>query len=202
MLTQDDVYDGYILRKGTVIHPLEWSISRNPTLFPDPDAFNPMRWLDSKYPTYREPLSRYPSMTEYSQFGYGKRTCQGTAVTEADLFVGIGSLAWLFDMQLPGASRTLSRKDSGVDLRDLKEHTPEAQVTATPPAKDPTLEYTPLLIAKPKPFRFELTVRNLHRASLVREQFKAFSERGEFEDAECFWEGGTAGNAEFGWGKV
>lgn len=33
-----------------------------------------------------------------SQFGYGRRTCQGMTVTEADLIAGIGSIAWLFDI--------------------------------------------------------------------------------------------------------
>lgn len=80
------------------MHPLEWSISRDPEVFYEPDVWNPMRWLDSKYPTYQEPLSKFPAITGYSQFGYGRRTCQGMGVTEADLFVGLGSMAWMFSM--------------------------------------------------------------------------------------------------------
>lgn len=57
-----------------------------------------MRWLDNKYPTYQEPLSKFPTITGYSQFGYGRRTCQGMGVTEADLFVGLGNMAWMFSM--------------------------------------------------------------------------------------------------------
>lgn len=80
------------------MHPLEWTISRDPEVFYDPDAWNPMRWLDKSYPTFQEPLSKFPTITSYSQFGYGRRTCQGMGVTEADLFVGIGSMAWMFSM--------------------------------------------------------------------------------------------------------
>lgn len=80
------------------MHPLEWSISRDPEVFPEPDEFNPMRWLETKYPTYQEPLTRYPTITQYSQFGYGRRICAGMGVAEADLFVGIGSLAWMFSL--------------------------------------------------------------------------------------------------------
>lgn len=95
---KDDVYEGYHIPAGSVMHPLEWSISRDPEVFYEPDAWNPMRWLESKYPTYQEPLSKFPTITSYSQFGYGRRTCQGMGVTEADLFVGIGSMAWMFSM--------------------------------------------------------------------------------------------------------
>jgi hypothetical protein len=95
---KDDIYDGYHIPAGSVMHPLEWSISRDPEVFYEPDVWNPMRWLDDKYPTYQEPLSKFPTITGYSQFGYGRRTCQGMGVTEADLFVGLGSMAWMFSM--------------------------------------------------------------------------------------------------------
>ena len=97
--TEDDVYGGYLIPAGSVMHPLEWSISRDPEVFPEPDEWNPLRWLDEDYPTYQEPLAEYPTISQYSQFGYGRRTCQGMGVTEADLFVGLGSVAWLFSMQ-------------------------------------------------------------------------------------------------------
>ncbi|KAK4555007.1 hypothetical protein LTR86_007773 [Recurvomyces mirabilis] len=95
---QDDMYNGFHIPAGSVIHPLEWSISRDPKVFLKPDEWNPMRWLEAKYPTYQEPLNKYPTITQYSQFGYGRRICQGMGVTEADLFVGLGSVAWLFSM--------------------------------------------------------------------------------------------------------
>lgn len=57
-----------------------------------------MRWLEPAFPTYQEPLSRYPTITAYSQFGYGKRVCQGQGVVDADMFVALGSIAWLFSL--------------------------------------------------------------------------------------------------------
>ncbi|KAL1306467.1 hypothetical protein AAFC00_005165 [Neodothiora populina] len=99
---KDDIYEGYFIPAGSVMHPLEWSIGRDPEVFPDPDTFNPMRWIDPKYPTYQEPLSKYPTITGYSQFGYGRRVCQGMGVVDADLFVGIGAMAWMFKMSADG----------------------------------------------------------------------------------------------------
>ncbi|KAG9814128.1 cytochrome P450, partial [Aureobasidium melanogenum] len=64
---KDDIYEGYFIPAGSVMHPLEWSISRDPEMFPNPDEFNPMRWLETKYPTFQEPLTKYPTITQYSQ---------------------------------------------------------------------------------------------------------------------------------------
>jgi hypothetical protein len=63
------------------------------------DEFNPLRWLDPVFPTYKEPLTQYPSLRNITQYGYGHRTCQGQGVAEADMIVAIGALAWLFDMK-------------------------------------------------------------------------------------------------------
>ncbi|KAA8615000.1 cytochrome p450 [Pyrenophora tritici-repentis] len=98
-LIQDDEYNGYHIPKGSTIHPLEWAISRDPELYPDPEAFNPLRWVKPEYPTYQEPLTQYPTIVNSTQFGYGRRTCTGQNVTDEDLLIGIGSIAWLFDIK-------------------------------------------------------------------------------------------------------
>ncbi|KAF2654529.1 cytochrome P450 [Lophiostoma macrostomum CBS 122681] len=95
-LTQDDEYNGYHIPKGSVMHPLEWAIARDPSMFPDPEAFNPLRWVEPSYPSYREPLTEYPTIINSTQFGYGRRVCQGQTVADEDLLIGIGSIAWLF----------------------------------------------------------------------------------------------------------
>lgn len=181
-LSEDIVYDGYQIPAGSVMHPLEWSISRDPEVYPEPDSFNPMRWLKSEYPSYREPLSDYPTITGYSQFGYGRRTCQGQRVAEADLFVGLGSIAWLFSMSL---------RESPVNARDGT-------------SSDPTMDYTTLIIAKPRPFNIKLEIRNSERAKLICHQFADLSAQGQFKDARIFWGDGKSneGDADCGWGRV
>lgn len=67
-------------------------------MFPDPESFNPLRWLEPSYPTYQEPLTQYPTIINCTQFGYGRRLCQGQTVADEDLLIGIGSIAWLFDL--------------------------------------------------------------------------------------------------------
>lgn len=67
-------------------------------MFPDPETFNPLRWVKPEYPTYKEPLTEYPTIINSTQFGYGRRLCQGQTVADEDLLIGLGSLAWLFNI--------------------------------------------------------------------------------------------------------
>lgn len=304
---KDDIYEGYHIPAGSVMHPLEWSISRDPEIFHEPDAWNPMRWLESKYPTYQEPLSKFPTITSYSQFGYGRRTCQGMGVTEADLFVGIGSMAWMFSMHAETGDvedeaeadeahtkhvaeqkslqtrRTVSRphtppgedfiaeellkqgkptdthhkSDSGISLpgkfpekRNCQEqgvqgkpsklagktrlpsvssmfdappspaettasfeselekhvtkaaHSPSAKADTSSTTPDPTMEFSTLLIAKPKPFKFNLKIRDQDKADRIARRWMELKMDGEFEDSRVYWKGGNHGDDQYGWGEV
>ncbi|KAI0481784.1 cytochrome P450 [Xylaria cf. heliscus] len=136
-LEQDDIYNGYFIPAGATIHALEWSMTRDEDKYPDADTFNPARWLDPSYPTYREPLTTYPRLQGHSQFGFGRRTCQGLPLVDQDLFLSMGGMAWAFDIR--------RKRVHGGGLGD------EVPVHWN--------DYTPLLIAKPRPFEFDVVVR-------------------------------------------
>lgn len=121
-------------------------MSRDESLYPDPETFRPERWLDKSYPTYREPLTQFPTVKGYHQFGFGRRLCQGVELVEANLLCAVGGIAWAF---------TLSRK------RD--EH--------GRPAPIPWKEYSPHLITKPVPFAFDLKARSERRRQQVIENW-------------------------------
>lgn len=70
------------------------SIQRDPALYPDPDSFNPNRWLSVEYPTYREPLTQYPNCQNYSVFGFGRRLCPGSNIAERSLNIIVARLGW------------------------------------------------------------------------------------------------------------
>jgi hypothetical protein len=84
-------------------------------MFPDPEAFNPLRWVEPEYPTYQEPLTQFPTIINSTQFGYGRRTCQGQAVTDEDLLIGIGSIAWMFNI----SQRPM---ESSITAEPMREH--------------------------------------------------------------------------------
>ncbi|KAI8962132.1 cytochrome P450 [Daldinia sp. FL1419] len=154
-IENDDVYEGYFIPAGATIHALEWAITRDESIYPNADTFNPARWLEPMYPTYKEPLTMYPNLNGFSQFGFGRRTCQGIPVVEQDLFLTMGGMVWAFDIRK-------KRRDDGSEIPVHWN------------------DYTPLLIAKPEPFEFNATVRSKSKEITLRKMW----ETGKGEDDE------------------
>jgi hypothetical protein len=231
-------------------------------MFPDPESFNPLRWIQPEFPTYREPLTQYPTVINCTQFGYGRRVCTGQGVADEDMLIGIGSIAWLFNIAKKKEGDDESCGDSGYDsqseVEELNEkdtlHRHRADATISPeelktvmetseqavveeksvellypgawpvaaraedeahtkkqlrmkPKKkaqniDPTLDFTTLLIAKPVPFEFSLTVRSRQRAEKVRGLFEEELEKGSYASSRNYWGENQGKGKDLGWGKV
>ncbi len=116
-----------------------------------------MRWLDPAFPTYREPLTQHPNLNGFSQFGFGRRTCQGIPIVDQDLFLSFGGLAWAFDV-------TKKRDAAG---NEIPVH---------------WNDFTPLLIAKPKKFQFDLAPRSEEKMAAMREMYELSKEGDEEQD--------------------
>ncbi|CAE6436825.1 unnamed protein product [Rhizoctonia solani] len=80
---QDDFYRGYNIRKGTIVFGNMWAMSRDEKIYPDPESFNPDRFLDPQVP----PLPA---------FGWGRRACPGIHFGQASLFIAVASLLATF----------------------------------------------------------------------------------------------------------
>ncbi|KAI0455444.1 cytochrome P450 2C3 [Xylaria acuta] len=143
-LEQDDVYEGYFIPAGATVHALEWAMTRDEKTYPDGDTFNPARWLEPSYPTYKEPLTVYPKLQGFSQFGFGRRMCQGIPLVEQDLFLSMGGMAWAFDIRRKRRHNHSGEGGSCGGGVEVPVH---------------WNDYTPLLIAKPRPFEFDAIVR-------------------------------------------
>jgi cytochrome P450 len=67
---------GYELPAGTWVAPCTYLVQRNPDVYPDPLAFRPERFLDSRTPTYA-----------WTPFGGGVRRCAGAAFAQLEMRV-------------------------------------------------------------------------------------------------------------------
>ncbi|KAL1738116.1 cytochrome P450, partial [Schizophyllum fasciatum] len=62
--TKDLIWEGYRIPAGATVYGNVWSVGRDPACFPDPEAFNPQRWLDGEG-RLRDDVRNYP-------FGFGR----------------------------------------------------------------------------------------------------------------------------------
>lgn len=77
--SQDDVYRGYDILKGTIVIGNVWAMTRDENVYKSPEVFDPDRFLD-------------PSVPPAPVFGWGRRICPGVHLGEAALFITISSL--------------------------------------------------------------------------------------------------------------
>ncbi|KAF8608281.1 cytochrome P450 [Ceratobasidium sp. AG-I] len=84
--TQDDEYMGYRIPKGSIVLSNTWAMTRNETLYEDPESFNPDRFLD-------------PSVPDAPVFGLGRRMCPGNNFAEASLFITFASMLAVFNIE-------------------------------------------------------------------------------------------------------
>lgn len=71
-----------------------WAIHHNEREFPDPDRFNPDRYMAGS------PDSRpFPGEKGYMTFGWGRRVCSGQGLAEQGTFITIARLLWGFKIE-------------------------------------------------------------------------------------------------------
>ncbi|KAI0058231.1 cytochrome P450 [Artomyces pyxidatus] len=90
--TEDDVYDGYFIPKGAIVLANAWAILHDPAVYPDPDTFNPDRFLTPEGELKDDP---FVSMA----FGFGKRTCPARFLVDRTLFIEVTYVLATFDVR-------------------------------------------------------------------------------------------------------
>lgn len=151
--TEADTYRGYYIPKGTNILGNSWAINRHEAFYPNPDHFNPLRFLDvdpssldylpKQYlsTTSQEKGQPHPSKLGHSSFGWGRRICPGADLASNNLFIALARVLWCFD------------------IRPVKG------------AVYDTYDYTDGFNTRPNPYRCEFSLRSPRHGEVLKAEF-------------------------------
>ena len=118
MSTEDDVYEGYFIPKGSLVLANSWfvlnpipalvmlmaenrAILHDPTAYPDPNTFNPTRFLRPRPgATHEWDVELDPDILDpaVAAFGFGRRICPGRYMAHESLWISIASIVAAFDI--------------------------------------------------------------------------------------------------------
>ncbi|KAF8886815.1 cytochrome P450 [Infundibulicybe gibba] len=88
--TEDDVYKGFFIPKGSIVFANIWAMTRNENIYKDPDSFHPERHLDDQ-----GKLSKNDSTPT---FGFGRRVCAGRHLADSSVWLTIASVLATMDI--------------------------------------------------------------------------------------------------------
>ncbi|KAG2078552.1 cytochrome P450 [Suillus decipiens] len=88
--TKDIFWRGYCIPEGATVYGCHWTLSRDPIAFPDPETFNPQRWLDS------EGRLKDNMSSKFIIYGFGRRVCPGLHLANNSLYMTLALLLWSF----------------------------------------------------------------------------------------------------------
>ncbi|KAF7362318.1 O-methylsterigmatocystin oxidoreductase [Mycena venus] len=88
--SEDDIYEGYFIPKGTMVLPNIWAMVHDESMYPNPDQFNPERFLNAD--------GQLNADDNILKFGFGRRTCAGRHAADAVVWATIVSVLSTFDI--------------------------------------------------------------------------------------------------------
>ncbi|KDQ09679.1 hypothetical protein BOTBODRAFT_520174 [Botryobasidium botryosum FD-172 SS1] len=87
---ENDYYDGYWVPKGATMLPNAWAISRDETLYEDPERFWPERFEGEAGNNAVDPFTYV--------FGFGRRICPGLHLADSIMFIFLTTILSTFDI--------------------------------------------------------------------------------------------------------
>ncbi|KAF2850847.1 cytochrome P450 [Plenodomus tracheiphilus IPT5] len=144
-LTEDDWYNGYFLPKGSTVVLNWWAIHFNPEFYPDPEKYDPARFLDKPLSAAEYINSAIPNERDHFTYGAGRRVCPGVHVAERSLFINIVRVLWAFNIK---------------KVRDLKGNPIE-----------PNIKMVRGFLSVPELFHCDIKPRSPEHAHIIMDQF-------------------------------
>ncbi|KAJ6585036.1 cytochrome P450 [Mycena capillaripes] len=88
--TEDDVYEGYFIPKGATVISNIWAMTRDESIYLEPDRFNPDRFFTAE--------GKLNEDDTVLTFGFGRRICVGRHNAEATVWATIVSVLSMFNI--------------------------------------------------------------------------------------------------------
>ncbi|KAF7374524.1 Cytochrome p450 [Mycena sanguinolenta] len=137
--TADDVYDGYFIPKGTTVISNIWAMTRDESIYPEPERFNPDRFI-----TADRKLNDEDTVLAFGfSISFGRRICVGRHYVDATLWATFVSVLSTFTI-------TKEKDDTGKEIEI-----------------DPDF-YSDALISHPQPFACSIVPRSETAKTLVQ----------------------------------
>ncbi|KZT67723.1 cytochrome P450 [Daedalea quercina L-15889] len=91
-LTEEDTYRSLMIPEGSMMIPNVWGMTRNATVYPDPEKFRPERFLemDATTAAAADPYNMV--------FGFGRRICPGKDLADQSVWIAAVSMLAAFDI--------------------------------------------------------------------------------------------------------
>lgn len=90
-VTEDIEIDGYRFKEGSMVLPQISILMNDPDIFPEPERFNPDRFLDEN-----QNLKKFDA---FIPFSIGKRQCLGESLAKMELFLIFANLLRNFEFR-------------------------------------------------------------------------------------------------------
>lgn len=111
-VTQDDVYQDYLIPAGTTVIGNVWAIHMDPKRYPEPEKFRPERFLDDDLSAAKSAATMDPKRRDHFTFGWGRRVCQGMHIAENSMLIIFARIAWAFDLVPDGKIPSIDDEES------------------------------------------------------------------------------------------
>lgn len=114
--SQDDIYKGYYIPKGSLVMANVWAITRDEERYPDPESFLPERFLGAD--------GRVTGDTFTCAFGFGRRVCPGRYLAD--------ELVWIMAASVLATFKISKAKDENGNEIDVDPYAFTDTVTSEP----------------------------------------------------------------------
>ncbi|KDR76850.1 hypothetical protein GALMADRAFT_67401 [Galerina marginata CBS 339.88] len=96
LLQEDDIYQGLLIPKGTMVIANMWAMSRDETLYPNASEFVPDRFMEELTPECRDKMDPRNFI-----FGFGRRRCPGADLVDSSIWLLIATMVSTLEFSKP-----------------------------------------------------------------------------------------------------